>query len=119
NQADAATVVTAHADLPAPVEHFVGRGNELTTIINASQDTKTPHVFCIEGMPGSGKTELAIMAARRLLDESDIGGVLHTDLRGYHPDNPPGDPAAVLDTFLRLLGASPREIPTGLAQRQA
>ncbi|WP_165367811.1 AAA family ATPase, partial [Phytoactinopolyspora endophytica] len=119
SQADAATVVTAHTDLPAGIDHFVARDDELASILDACEDATMSHVFFIAGMPGSGKTQLAIKTARRLLDSARVEGVLHADLRGYHPDNPPADPAAMLDTFLRLFDVPAREIPSGLVQRQA
>jgi tetratricopeptide (TPR) repeat protein len=119
SQADAATVVTAFAELPTPIEQFVGRQAELDMIVRAGSDTSSSSVFSIEGMPGCGKSQLAIRAARRLLDAGHVDGVLHADLRGFHADNPPVDPAAVLGTFLRLLDVPVREIPDGLAQRQA
>src|SRR5262249_5580189 len=41
--------------------------------------------------------------------------------RGFHPDpaQPPADPAAVLDSFLRLLGVPGQQIPYDLAARTA
>jgi tetratricopeptide (TPR) repeat protein len=47
--------------------------------------------------------------------------VLFVNLRGFHPDpaQPPADPAAVLDGFLRLLGAPGQRIPHDLPARTA
>jgi tetratricopeptide (TPR) repeat protein len=47
--------------------------------------------------------------------------VLFVNLRGFHPDpaQPPADPAAVLDGFLRLLGVPGQEIPHDLTARTA
>ena len=46
-------------------------------------------------------------SARRFSDSAcGFKRMLFVDLRGFDPDaaQPPGDPAAVLDGFLRLLG---------------
>ncbi|MDY7090356.1 MAG: tetratricopeptide repeat protein [Actinomycetota bacterium] len=47
--------------------------------------------------------------------------VLFVNLRGFHPDpaQPPADPSAVLDGFLRLLGVPGQQIPHELADRSA
>jgi tetratricopeptide (TPR) repeat protein len=119
SQADAATVVTAYAELPAQIESFVGRDGPLAAILRAGADPQASPVFSIEGMPGSGKTQLAIRAARRLIEGGQVEGVLYADLRGFNPDHPPADPTSALDSFLRLLDVPGREIPGGLAKRQA
>ncbi|NED98043.1 tetratricopeptide repeat protein [Phytoactinopolyspora alkaliphila] len=119
SQADAATVVTAYAALPSGVSTFVGRADALATILETSDHSPASAVFSIEGMPGSGKSQLAIEAARRLVERRRVADVLYADLRGFHPENPPADPAAVLAVFLRLLGVSSREIPSGVDQRLA
>jgi tetratricopeptide (TPR) repeat protein len=47
--------------------------------------------------------------------------VLFVNLRGFHPDpnQPPADPAAVLDGFLRLLGAAGHQVPADPPARAA
>ncbi len=78
-------------------------------------------VCVLAGMAGVGKTHLAVHAGRMLVDEGHFDTTLVVDLRGYHPDpeQPPAEPGAVLDGFLRLLGMSGHEIPYGLAERAA
>jgi hypothetical protein len=59
---------------------------------------------------------IAVVAALHPVDR-----VLFVNLRGVHPDpaQPPAEPAAVLDGFLRLLGVSSQQIPHDLAARTA
>jgi tetratricopeptide (TPR) repeat protein len=88
------------ADLPADVPHLVGRDRELRRVVGA-----TAPVVAISGMPGVGKTALAVRAAHLLAAGSDVR--LAVDLRGHDPDRPPADPTAVLGAFLRRLGLTP------------
>lgn len=99
-EATAAGIVDVADDLPAGVPHFVGRARELRVIVGS----RAP-VVAISGMPGVGKTALAVRAAHRLAAEADLR--LAVDLRGHDPDLPPADPAAVLGAFLRRLGLTP------------
>jgi hypothetical protein len=67
-----------------------------------------------------GKTSLALHIAHQLLAEERTGApVLFANLRGSAPQGPPADPAAVLETFLRLLGATGDRIPYDLDARAA
>jgi tetratricopeptide (TPR) repeat protein len=70
-------------------------------------------------MAGVGKTQLAIRAAHLMLREQPFERVLFVNLRGFHPDpaQPPADPAAVLDGFLRLLDVPGHQMPDGLEAR--
>jgi len=68
-------------------------------------------LIAIDGMAGVGKTTLAVHAARRLLGQgSSARPQIAVDPRGHDLDRPPADPAAVLDTVLRLLGVSGAEL---------
>ncbi|GAB3841951.1 hypothetical protein GCM10029963_14130 [Micromonospora andamanensis] len=117
--------------LPDDAGAFTGRQAELTRLrelaaLTATQDTAVTsgtgpgaQVCVIAGMAGVGKTHLAVHAGQSLVDDSRFDTTLFVDLRGYHPDpgQPPAEPGAVLDGFLRLLGMSGHEIPYGLAER--
>jgi tetratricopeptide (TPR) repeat protein len=116
--AAAASVVTARSSLPAPSPHVVARDAALGTLLQAMR-AEGESVVLIEGRAGSGKSELAITAARHLLHDGHVEGVLHADLRGFHPDNPPADPAAVLEAFLRILDVPGWQVQASLKQRQA
>ena len=70
-------------------------------------------------MAGVGKTQLAVHIGHLLARERPFDRVLFVNLRGFHPDpaQPPADPAAVLDGFLRLLGVPGQQIPHDLNAR--
>jgi tetratricopeptide (TPR) repeat protein len=72
-------------------------------------------------MAGVGKTQLAVHAGHLLHREKPFERVLFVNLRGFDPDpaQPPADPAAVLDGFLRLLGMTGQQIPHDLDGRAA
>ena len=78
-------------------------------------------ISALEGVAGVGKTRLAVHAGHLLLRERAVERVLFVNLRGFHPDRsqPPADPAAVLDGFLRLVGVPGQQIPHEPAARAA
>src|SRR5215468_938344 len=86
--------------LPTNVPDFVGRGPELTALIEAAS---TSTVVAVEGMAGVGKTTLAVHAAH-LLRPRYPDGQLYLDLRAHAGRRAAVvEPAAALDTLLRLL----------------
>ncbi|GIJ79923.1 Tetratricopeptide repeat-containing protein [Micromonospora phaseoli] len=112
--------------LPDDVAAFTGRQFEVDHLrqaggstVGTDPATRGPVVCVLAGMAGIGKTQLAVHAGRLLATEGRYDTTLFVDLRGFHPDpgQPPVEPAAVLDGFLRLLGCSGSEIPHGLAER--
>ncbi|MCO8272681.1 DUF3856 domain-containing protein [Actinoplanes sp. TRM 88003] len=107
----AAAQVRVSARLPDEADPFVGRERQLAALDRATG------VCVITGMAGVGKTRLAVHAGHR----RTRGTSLFVDLRGFHPDEaqPPADPAAVLDGFLRALGVPARQIQHDLAARSA
>jgi len=118
DRGSAAAVVEVTDALPDDLDGFAGRRRELARIAELAATTGltsavTPGAnsgvnsgvtaIAIDGMPGVGKTRLAVHAGHRL--QRQFGDLqLAVDLRGHHPDRPPADPAAVLDAFLRRLG---------------
>ncbi|MBF9071268.1 tetratricopeptide repeat protein [Streptacidiphilus fuscans] len=110
--------------LPADLATFTGRHAEVDRLVTAattpSDSEPTVSVLVIEGMAGVGKTQLALHAAHSLVRSGHYADVqLYTNLRGYDPDRPPADPAAVLDSFLRQLGVAPQRVPETLEERAA
>jgi tetratricopeptide (TPR) repeat protein len=121
-ETQAAAQVQVQDTLPQRLAEFTGRTVELGRLreeLRAGGEAVV--VAAIEGMAGVGKTQLAIHAGHLLASEDPFDRVLFVNLRGFHPDpaQPPADPAAVLDGFLRLLGVPGQQIPHGLDARAA
>jgi DNA-binding SARP family transcriptional activator len=108
--------------LPGPVRHFVGRAAELADLTGllerAAEQTPRPLVISvIAGMPGLGKTALAVHWAHQVADRFPDGH-LYVNLRGYDPGRPmPADDA--LAGFLRALGVAGPDIPAETEERAA
>lgn len=112
----AAARVSARDSLPAQAADFTGRDREIAELRRLAAGGG---VVAVTGMPGVGKTRLAVHTAGLLVAGRLYDRVLFADLRGCHPDEPPADPAAVLDGLLRLLGVPPAAIPQPLPARAA
>ncbi|MEZ0109386.1 DNA-binding SARP family transcriptional activator [Catenulispora sp. EB89] len=105
--------------LPWDTADFTGREAELHCVIDAvTQSLEQCAAFAavIDGMPGVGKSALAIHASHLLTDRFP-DGQLYADLLGSSPS--PADPRDVLTSFLRLLGISPDDLPTSDLERAA
>ncbi len=123
-ETSAAAQVRAQDRLPDDLADFTGRAAELDRLLRARDGRRGDGrvvLATIEGMAGVGKTQLAIRAGHLLTAEQAFDVVLFVGLRGFHPDpaQPPADPGAVLDSFLRLLGVSGQQIPHDLEARSA
>jgi DNA-binding SARP family transcriptional activator/tetratricopeptide (TPR) repeat protein len=105
--------------LPLPAI-FTGRGIELDRVVAALQPipSSRPAVCGISGMPGVGKTTLALHAARSLA-HAYPGGCLFVDLHGFTTGSRPENPGDVLDRLLRRLGVSGEHVPHHLDDRAA
>lgn len=109
--------LSAHRQLPMDIAEFTGRESELRRLCEPGPQT-TVVISAIEGMAGVGKTKLAVRAAHRLAERyPDVQ--LWADLHGFDAEELPADPAAVLESFLRLLGVPGGQIPASLAERAA
>lgn len=108
NATDAGVVGVAD-QLPAGVGGFVGRQAQLRRVLGS--EPGDGGVWVISGMAGVGKTRFASEVARLLAEHGQFADVrLVVNLRGFDADRPAADPAAVLEGFLRRLGASGSEI---------
>jgi DNA-binding SARP family transcriptional activator len=109
--------------LPTPLAQFAGRGDELAVLTRllgraGMEPPGTVLISAIDGMPGAGKTALAVQAGH-LLAGRFPGGQLFVDLRGHTPGQQPAGPADVLAGLLAADGADPRSLPAGLDGRAA
>lgn len=105
--------ITADPDAPAG---FVGRRAELDLLVGGGSGPLRSAL--VEGMPGVGKSSLALQAAHGLLGAGRVGRILLVHLRGYVPGLPAVRPDSVVDAVLRLLlprSAIPPD-PTGRAE---
>ncbi|MEZ0115243.1 DNA-binding SARP family transcriptional activator/Tfp pilus assembly protein PilF [Catenulispora sp. EB89] len=116
--------------LPADLSTFTGRDKEVERLIDAATGaheaatngplSPTVIVSAIGGMAGVGKTRLAVHTAHRLVRTGRFDEIqLYANLHGFHPDRPPADPSAVLDSFLRQLEVPAQQIPLSLEERAA
>ncbi|MEU4624989.1 tetratricopeptide repeat protein [Actinoplanes sp. NPDC023801] len=120
-EVEAASQVRVQDSLPPDLAGFTGRTAELDRLRQAARDGDAVVISAIEGMAGVGKTQLAIHAGHLFHRDQPFDRVLFVNLRGFHPDpaQPPADPAAVLDGFLRLLEVPGQQIPHDLDGRAA
>ncbi|MBQ1043512.1 MULTISPECIES: AfsR/SARP family transcriptional regulator [unclassified Micromonospora] len=101
--------------LPAGLTDFVGREEQLTAVLAWLPQRPAVAVTAISGLPGVGKTALAVRIAHHLGPEYP-GPHLYVDLNGHEHPSPPVE---VLGRFLRALGVPGAEIPADLEERAA
>jgi DNA-binding SARP family transcriptional activator len=100
--------------LPAAIPEFVGRSAELTAL--TGQARPRGGAIVISGMPGVGKTSLAVKVAHELTDDFPDAQI-YLDLRAHDPERPPLAPAAALSALLLAVGVEPKRIPRALSDR--
>lgn len=118
---EAAQPHAAPCTLPAGLADFVGRERELARLLDHMRADGPPgeqgtRIVAVDGMGGTGKTCLAVRAARRLAEDFP-DGQLSIDLRGFTPGDTPMTPAAALEVLLRAVGLPGERIPDDLAGR--
>jgi DNA-binding SARP family transcriptional activator len=105
--------------LPRDLTDFTGRDHALNRLLDAipilGQPAAAPFVLTIDGMPGVGKTTLAIRLAHLVADRCPDAH-LYLDLLG-HSAHSPLDTAAALDALLRQLGVPGDRIPDQVDDR--
>lgn len=106
------------SSLPIRPVRFTGRADELAIVDSVARSAVEdgPAVLWISGMPGVGKTALAVSAAHRL-GEVFPDGRLFVDLTGFTPNVTPLTPADALERLLTDLGVPPEAIPQSTAAR--
>jgi DNA-binding SARP family transcriptional activator len=113
----AGTVGRSVHQLPPAVHNFVGRhalAAECAQLLVPGPRARTdgrsrPAQVALSGLPGVGKTALAVEVAHRLRRHFP-DGQLFVDLQGYSAA-PPASPRAVLQRFLRALGVPQEQVP--------
>jgi hypothetical protein len=110
-ETDGTGCTSVRDELPADLPAFIGRAELLTRFASGG-------VVALEGMPGMGKTALAVHLGHQWTRSGLVDGpVLFADLHGIDPNCPPACASAVLDSFLRLLNVPGDLIPPGLDAR--
>jgi DNA-binding SARP family transcriptional activator len=102
--------------LPPETAEFVGRSAELALL--AGEHGDAPQVSVIEGMPGVGKTTLAVHAARAVADQYP-DGMFYLNFHTHDPGSPSLDSAEALHRLLRMLGVPAPQIPDAVGERAA
>ncbi|MCE0537668.1 NB-ARC domain-containing protein [Kineosporia rhizophila] len=103
--------------LPSDVPDFTGRQCEVRQIaelLTTGAGSGRSGIAMITGMPGVGKSALAVQAAHRCRDDFP-DGQLYADLR--EANGTPADSVLVLGSFLRSLGMPESDVPQDRAQR--
>ena len=100
------------SSLPIRPPRFTGRADELAFVDSVARTAieDGPAVLWISGMPGVGKTALAVSAAHRLGDVFPDAR-LFVDLTGFTPNVAPASPSAALERLLADLGVPPEAVP--------
>ncbi|MFW6690963.1 BTAD domain-containing putative transcriptional regulator [Streptomyces sp. MAR4 CNX-425] len=116
---DAAVAPAPRTNLPRDTHDFTGRTSELSLLLAGPEAAPGRHakralpLTVIQGMPGVGKTSLAVHVAHRL-GGAYPDGQLFLDLRGFS-GRQPYDPAVALAVLLETCGAP--KLPESLDER--
>ena len=107
---------TSPAQLPLELPLFVGRIAAMATVRrllgNPSRVKHAPRILAFDGMPGIGKTALAIRVAHELAaDYPD--GQLYLNLHGYRANSRAVTVEEALRDLINGLGVGPRSVPAG------
>ncbi len=107
-----------HSTLPPRPARFTGRTEELYRIEALAEVDDRPGVIWLSGMPGVGKTALALEAAH-LLRSRFVDGRLFLALNGFTPNVSPTALTEALGQLLLDLGVPPERIPPTTSGRVA
>jgi tetratricopeptide (TPR) repeat protein len=99
--------------LRADTAAFTGRTAELGVLRQAAGPPgarQSAAIHAIDGMPGAGKTALAVHAGHLLADRFPDGQIF-VDLHGHSAGYQAAEPGEVLAGLLRAIGVPPADIP--------
>ncbi|WP_017594490.1 AfsR/SARP family transcriptional regulator [Nocardiopsis potens] len=109
-------------NLPRDLADFSDRTAETERILGVLTSSAVPtaaRVCVLSGMPGVGKTSLAVHAAHRLAGEFPDGRLM-LELRGHHEHREPLTPFGALGELLQLVGVGlPEDEGASLNRRVA
>ncbi|CAM5620752.1 hypothetical protein SAVIM338S_05809 [Streptomyces avidinii] len=110
------TPAAAMRTLPRDLTNFVGRSRELArlteSVLASSETGQVIDIHAIGGMPGVGKTALAVHAGHQLAGRFP-DGQLFLPLHGHTPGQSPVDPSDALASLLAANGVAQDLIPNG------
>jgi DNA-binding SARP family transcriptional activator/tetratricopeptide (TPR) repeat protein len=107
--------------LPPDTAAFTGRDQEVQLLAGTgatAAGTGSGVIYAINGLPGLGKTALAVHCAH-LLRRRFADRQLFIDLHGHTPGQEPVPPETALAGLLAAAGVDPRSMPAGLEGRIA
>jgi transcriptional regulator with XRE-family HTH domain len=105
--------------LPPDAYYFCGRAEELlalTATLTNGRAPKTGAVRVINGMPGVGKTTLAVHWAHQVAGEFP-DGQLYIDLHGFDGSGQPVEPGEALRLIFDSFSVAPELVPGNLESR--
>jgi tetratricopeptide (TPR) repeat protein/DNA-binding XRE family transcriptional regulator len=113
-------IPAATKTLPRDIDSFTDREAEFDKLVRATAGAPgsggVPRICVIHGMPGVGKTKLAIHFAHEVA-ENYPGGQFFVDLYGHSAQRRPIHPRDELGALLLAAGVSRPEIPDELDER--
>ncbi|MEV6851909.1 BTAD domain-containing putative transcriptional regulator [Actinoplanes sp. NPDC051411] len=104
------------AQLPPDLPPFTGRADELAALDRAAQGRTAMVAVAIDGMPGVGKSALALHWAHRRRDQFP-DGQLYFNLRGFDEPGTMIPATEVLRQLLNALGVTDEQMPVGCPAR--
>src|SRR5690242_5721401 len=114
------SAAAATRSVPRDIGSFTGREPELArllgTLAGVAADRGAPGICVIDGMPGVGKTTLAVHAAHRLAGNFP-DGQFFLPLHAHTPGQQPVSPPDALASLLQTAGVAVQQIPPGVAAR--
>jgi tetratricopeptide (TPR) repeat protein len=112
---------TGPVRLPADVAGFSGRAALLEGLrawLAPSAGQASPVVSVVAGMPGAGKTALAIRASHQAQEAGWFpGGIVFEDLRGFSTDDESVEHGTAAARLLGALGARQQDVPLTAPER--